>query len=139
MSNDKEEILQGEPVSDVDLFYINWGRESIKENISLANELLKQLITLCIALLGVSLIYDKILTYEFLRFAVICFFFLGLIISFLGVLPFEKKIDVLSPSKIREYHQIALKHKLKYIWIASAAIVMGFAIIIAELLVSIIV
>lgn len=138
MSNDKEEVLQGEPVSDVDQFYIKWGKESIKENISLANGILKQLITLCTALLGVSIIFDEILTHEFLRFSVVCFFFLGLIISFFGVLPFKRKIDILSPSTIREYHQKALKHKLIHLWIASAAIVIGFAVIIAELLVSVI-
>lgn len=131
--NNEEEILQGEPVSEMDLFYLKWGRDSMKENIALANDMLKQLITLCTALLGVSLIYDKIIVHETLKLVVICSFFFGLIISFLGILPFERRIDILSPSQIKDYHHNALKHKMKYLWIASSAIVIGFTIIIAEL------
>lgn len=132
--NETEEVLQGEPVTDTDNFYFDWVNESIKENVKLANDILRQIITLSTALLGVSIIFEKIVMHETLRLFVIVFFFGGLIISFFGVLPYQKTIDTLSPSDIKKFQSDALKHKLKYVWIASICIVLGFAIIIAELI-----
>ncbi len=131
----EEEVFQGTPVSDEDSFFFNWAKESIKENVKLANDILKQLITLCTTLLGISIIFEKIVLHEQFRLLVICSFFIGLIISFIGVLPFEKKVDILSPSEIRDYQERALRHKLRYLWASSISLVVGFAIIIAELIV----
>jgi hypothetical protein len=88
--------------------------------------------------LGVSIIYDKIVSNELLRIIVLLLFLLSLTISLIGVLPYEKTISINSPSQIKEFKGQALKHKRIYLWISGAGLTFGFAIIIAELLIKLI-
>ena len=74
----KKEPNAGQKPSSDDDFYLDWGKESLKNNIKLANDILKQLITLSTALLGVSIIYEKIVEDENLRVVVLILFFLSL-------------------------------------------------------------
>ncbi|OAB78402.1 hypothetical protein [Cochleicola gelatinilyticus] len=135
VEENEEEVLAGRLVSEEDKFHLEWARESIKENIKLANDILRQLITLCTASLGISLIFENILSNEIFKIITILFFFLALVIALLGILPYEKTIDTSSPSEVKTFHNNALKHKLKYVWTSGVALVIGFAIIIAELIV----
>ena len=132
-----EEVLAGKPVSEYDDFYLKLAKENIKENVNLANDILKQFITLCTALLGISLIFEEILYNDIFKLFTIIAFFIGLLVALIGVLPFEKQIDILSPSEIKNYHKKALKHKLLYVWISSFSLVSGFGIIIAKLILKI--
>lgn len=131
----KKEPNAGQKPSSNDDFYLDWGKESLKNNIKLANDILKQLITLSTALLGVSIIYEKIVENENLRVVVLILFFLSLILSLLGILPYEKKVALNSASKIKEHKEKALKHKRIYLWLSGAGITFGFAIILAELII----
>lgn len=56
------EQQQGRPPTEEEIFYSTWGRETVKNNINLCNDILKQLITISSALLGVMTIFDEIVT-----------------------------------------------------------------------------
>jgi len=58
-TEDKNKTPQaGQAPSEDDTFYLTWGKETLKNNINLSNDILKQIITLSSALLGV-LPYEK--------------------------------------------------------------------------------
>jgi len=129
---------QGKAPSEEDLFYASWGQETVKNNINLCNEILKQLITISSALLGVSIIYDKIVSSEILKSFVLLSFFVSLIIAFIGLLPYENKVRLDTPKDIKEHKRTALKHKKQYLWTSAFSIVIGFSLIIGELIIKII-
>ncbi|MCD7916285.1 MAG: hypothetical protein LUG96_14195 [Tannerellaceae bacterium] len=85
------EHQQGRPPTEEEFFYTTWEKETLKNNINLCNDILKQLITLSTTLLGVTIIFDTIITVYFLKLLVMVLFFTSLIIAFLGILPYEKK------------------------------------------------
>ncbi len=128
-------MLEGQELSNEDRFYLNWAMDTVKLNISLANDILKQLITLSTALLGISLIFESIVSSEGLKIIVLFSFFFCLIVSLLGLLPYEREVDISSPSDIKEHKINALKHKRMYLWIASGFLLLGFVIILGELVV----
>ncbi len=138
-TEDKNKTPQaGQAPSEDDTFYLTWGKETLKNNINLSNDILKQIITLSSALLGVSIIYDKIVSNELIRIIVLLLFLLSLVISLLGVLPYEKTVSINSPSQIKEFKRKALKHKRIYLWISGAGLTFGFSLIIAELIIKLI-
>jgi len=125
---------QGQPPTEEDLFYISWGYETVKNNIALCNDILKQIITLSSALLGVSIIYDHIVSNETLKIFVLLSFFISLIIALIGLLPYENNVSLDTPEEIKTHKRTALTHKRRYLWSSAMFIVIGFALIIAELL-----
>jgi hypothetical protein len=135
MCEGKNKPQIGQKPTNEDDFYLDWGKESLKNNIKLSNDVLKQLITLSTALLGLSIIYEKIVENEILRVIVMILFFLSLLLSLLGILPYEKKILLNSASQIKQHKVKALKHKRFYLWFSAAGITFGFAIILAELII----
>jgi hypothetical protein len=126
---------QGQQPTEEEIFYTTWGQETIKNNITLCNDILKQLITISSALLGVSIIYDHIVTSETLKIFVLLSFFISLIVAFIGLLPYENKVRLDTPDDIKAHKRKALKHKRQYLWISAMTIVVGFALILGELLV----
>ncbi|MCD8031147.1 MAG: hypothetical protein LUF85_10100 [Bacteroides sp.] len=125
---------QGRPPTEEETFYLDWGRESLKNNIRLSNDILKQQITISSALLGVSLIFQEILTTNSIKIAVVLSFFLSLIIAFIGLLPYERKVLLEVPAEIKSHKLKALRHKRYYLWTSALCLVVGFACIIAELI-----
>lgn len=132
-----EEILKinALPPTAKENFYLNFGLELLKNQLNLANELLKQQISICIALLGVSVIYDDLLKdSHILKFVVVLLFFISLICAFLGLIPYhKKKVNYDVPTEIERFTDEALQHKRRYYWISALLIVVGIAIIIGQL------
>lgn len=128
-------IQQGQQPTEEEIFYITWGQETVKNNITLCNDILKQLITISSALLGVSIIYDHIVTNETLKIFVLLSFFISLIVAFIGLLPYENKVRLDTPDDIKTHKRKALTHKRQYLWVSAFTIVVGFALILAELLI----
>jgi hypothetical protein len=126
-------MQEGQELTDEDKFYLSWARETVKSNIALSNEMLKQLISLNSALLGVNLIFDKIVSSEGLKILVLLCFFVSLTISLLGLLPYENIVDTNSPSDIKEHKTKALKHKRIYLWTSACLLLLGFVIVIGDL------
>ena len=113
-------------------FFLNLGPELIKNQLPLASDLLKQQITICIALLSVSLIFDKIFDEtSSIKFFVILTFFIGLLASFIGLMPFDRQdVCIDSPEDIEWFHNDALRFKKICFCISGCMIVLGLLLII---------
>lgn len=120
---------QGKPLSEEQKFYINWGQETVKNNIKLSNDILKQLISLNSAILGFSIIFDTIVLDKTFEIIVLFTFFLSLIVSLIGLLPYEKKVNLDTPEEIKVHKNNALNHKRKFLWISAFLMLAGFAIV----------
>ena len=127
-----------------ELFYLSWGPEIMKNSFNLTNELLKQQISICTALIGASLIFQDILgktskttkSLEHapkLQFVVAMFFFLGLIAAFVGLIPFQREVCLDSPDDIERFHKDALSFKRICYYISSICIFIGLGFILVKL------
>lgn len=125
---------QGKKPTEDDVFYTNWGQETMKNNITLCNDVLKQLITINSALLGISIIYEYVIANKVLKVFVLLLFFISLVIAIIGILPYENKVELDVPNEIKKHKIKALKHKRCYLWVSAIAILVGFALILVELL-----
>lgn len=126
---------QGQQPTEEEIFYTTWGQETVKNNITLCNDILKQVITISSVLLGVSIIYDHIVSSETLKIFVLLSFFVSLIVAFCGLLPYENKVRLDTPDDIKTHKSQALKHKRQHLWVSAMTIVVGFALILLELLI----
>ena len=110
-------------------FYIQWGREILKNNLVFTNDVLRQLITLNTALLGSSIAFldERIIDLTLKKF-IILFFLLSLIFSFIGVMPYGNSIDLRMPEEIKKYKETAFKWKRYCLWAASSLLAFGFLI-----------
>ena len=126
---------QGQQPSTEDEFYLKWGYETVKNNIKFSNEILKQIITLSTTLLAASIIFEYIIPYTWVKILVLLSFFISLVTAFVGVLPFERSVDLNSPSDIKRHKRAALKHKRWYLWISAGMLIIGFIAILAVLIV----
>lgn len=109
--------VQSTPPSEEDLFYLQWGQETIKKNIDNANGVLTNFLTLNTTLMGGGIAFMKpeSISQNWLGVS-LSFFFLGLILSFLGVIPHETKVNPISPTHIREHKELALLKKRRLMW-----------------------
>lgn len=131
----KNQILEGSPPNEDDIFYISWGRESLKNNLVFANEVLRQLVTLNSALLGGSIAFlDETIIAVSFKVWVIVAFFLSLIMSFVGMMPYEGSVDLRIPKQIKQHKEDALKSKRCYLWIAGILLGIGFGIALAGII-----
>lgn len=115
------EPLRSLPPSEEDIFYLEWAKETIKKNIENSHAALVQFLTLNTSLLGGSIVFLKpeAIGKLFLSSS-FSLFFIALFISFLGILPHESKVSIISPSEIREHKFEALNKKRKFMWSCAA-------------------
>lgn len=123
-----EKIVQGKAraTTEDEAFYIQWGYETVKASIVTANEVLKLLITINVALIGggVAFLYKSDVSESF-RIAILVAFFIGLMLAFAGVFPRESAIDIRIPEKIKAHKNRVLDSKRRYLWAASIFTVFG--------------
>lgn len=121
-------VVQGEAraTTEDEAFYIQWGYETVKANIGTANEVLKLLITINVALLGggAAFLYKSDLS-ESVRIIILAAFFVGLIVAFIGIFPRESAVDVRMPDRIKIHKDRVLASKRRYLWTASAFTLFG--------------
>lgn len=129
-------IYKGRKPTPRDEFFQQWGLELVKNQFNTANELLKQQIGLSTTLLGVSLIFDGLLTDQpKLKLLVITAFLLSLIFAFIGLMPFERRSVWLdSPTEIERFQKDALAHKKLFYMLSGVGLMMGFIVVLFNLL-----
>jgi len=119
-------IQQGQPLSKEDVFLISLAQDSIRTNLQLSNEILKQLLTLSGAILGSGVIFLTKETIPAKAIApVLSTFLLSLISSLLGVLPYKAFVNQDSPENIKSHKQKALRVKLRYIRASASFLLLG--------------
>lgn len=135
IEEDEQRVLPAMRATDEEKFYIEWGRETLKNNLTFANEILRQLVTLNATLLGGSIAFlsDNVIDAT-LKTVIICFFLLSLIVSFVGIMPYESSVDLRIPAEIRQNRQLALKWKRRYLWTAGGLLALGFGVATVALL-----
>jgi magnesium-transporting ATPase (P-type) len=133
-------IDNGKPIkvtgpSEDEEFYISWGRETLKNNITLVNEVLRQLVSLNIALLGGSIVFlnDNLIDWAF-KVAIILMFFSSLIFSFVGIMPRGGRVDLRVAEEIRRHKSRILKWKLYFVGTAGLLLGTGFILALIGLL-----
>ena len=123
-----EIVIQGESrvTTDDEVFYIQWGYETVKANIGTANEVLKLLITINVVLIGggAAFLYKSDVPENF-RIIILAAFFIGLILAFVGIFPRESAIDIRIPEKIKAHKNRVLDSKRCFLWVASVFTIFG--------------
>lgn len=130
------EILEGSPPSKEDLFYLEWGRETLKENINTVNSTFRLFITLDTALLSAYLaFYEKALggtfslSWQAISPALAVIISLGA--SIVGIYPFGHAVNLSAPQAIRDYKEQRATFKNTCLAIASIALLAGFVALLA--------
>lgn len=124
----EDEVIKGKTraTTEDEAFYVQWGYETVKANISTANEVLRLLITINVALIGggAAFLYKSEIS-EIVRIIILAAFFIGLIVAFVGVFPRESAVDVRIPDRIKAHKDRVLQSKRHYLWSASAFTIFG--------------
>jgi hypothetical protein len=129
------ELQKGQRLTTEEKFYSDWAKETIKNNITLCNDVLKQLISVSSAILGLTIIFEKVVVSDWLRTISLLFVFLCLIISLIGLLPYEQKIQINSIDDIKAHKKKALKHKRQYLWTSAIFLVIGFGFLLGQFII----
>jgi hypothetical protein len=113
-------VVKSRKPTEKDEFYLSWGREMIKNEFNLSNELLKQQISLSLGILAASFVFENLKDSSYLKSWILFSFFLALLISFVGVMPFRRdNIWLDSPDDIETFKKDALFYK-RICYISSA-------------------
>jgi hypothetical protein len=121
--------IEGEPPTEEEEFYVQWGFETIKNNLKFLNEVLRQLVTLSATLLGGSIAFlDTSMIDARYKNAAVAFFFLSLLSSFLGILPYRGEINPLNPNSVKRHKEAAYKSKRFYLLLTELLLALGFLI-----------
>ncbi|WP_143063041.1 hypothetical protein [Halopseudomonas bauzanensis] len=123
-----EEPLKGiarQPTED-EMFYRQWGYETVKANISTANDVLRLLITVNVALLGggAAFLHESTIA-EGVRIVLLVSFFIALTIALIGVYPKESKIDARIPSDVKQHKDAVLQRKRLFLKLGSGFTLAG--------------
>lgn len=112
------------------------GRETLKNNINFLNEVLRQLVSLNVALLGGSVIFlnDTFMNSTFKVF-VILVFLLSLMFSFVGIMPYGRSVDLRVAEDIRKHKRFVLTFKLYFTGTAGILLGAGFILALIGILV----
>lgn len=118
--------VMSEPLSAEERYYLEWARETEKRNLTLINEVLRQLVTLTVALLAGSVAFLKegILPIGF-RVALVMCLLASLVASLLGVIPFQGTVAG-SPLSIKRHKERAVRWKHFWLRLAAGLLVVGF-------------
>lgn len=110
----------GADPTDEEKFYLDWGRETLKGNITRINDLQKSLVTLSVSFLGGSIVfYSDAATTPIFKVLVTAVLLAGAIVAFLGSVPVQYKLDLDDPGQIRQVKARTLETKKRW-YIASA-------------------
>ncbi len=128
--------FKGQPPSAEDQFYLEWGLESLRSSIDVVNNVLSQTITISATLLGVTFIFQELLVVPWVKALVCVCWLLALVCSFVGVLPYEGRAVLNSPTAVRDHKGSALRYKLRLLKLAAVLLLIGLlAVIIVVILV----
>lgn len=129
-------VVKSRKPTEKDEFYLSWGRELIKNEFNLSNELLKQQITLSLGILAVSFIFENLFKdSHFLKSVTLFLFFASLIASFIGIMPFTREdVWLDSPDDIENFKKDALKFKRRCYISSAVFIISGIGLIMIHVL-----
>jgi len=110
---------------------------TLERMIKTTDSMLTTLVTMSTALLAIGVIFDDFVKSPLLRALIILLFFVGLILSFLGVLPFRVRYDLEDAQEVKEQQITIFRRKRRHLWMSAGATALGFVLIIADLMVDV--
>ncbi|MCB1936297.1 MAG: hypothetical protein KDF59_10185 [Nitrosomonas sp.] len=126
MNNEPSTKATSQPPTEEELFYLEWGKETVKSNINIATDVLKQFIAINVVLLGGGAAFLEGSDISVLsRSVILISFLLGLIVSIIGVVPKESKVDFRVPKQIKAHKSKALMKKRCFLYLSAAFTVFG--------------
>lgn len=121
-------VCESIPPDATDAFYCDIGNQLIRNRIPFMNEVLRQLLTLSVAMLGGSTFFlGPAVCHPGLRIAAMSMFLLSLLCALFGVLPFRATIRLHVVHEIRETIESIILSKDRFVWASSIFLVLGFA------------
>jgi ribose/xylose/arabinose/galactoside ABC-type transport system permease subunit len=122
-------IVDSTPLTEEDEFYLDWGQETVKNNISLVNDVLKQCVSINGLLLGGSILFIEQTRIDgSVRVVIVLCFVASLASAFFGVLPFKGNVILERPSEIKLHKAAALSHKMKWLLASAALLIIGLSV-----------
>ena len=105
-------VLKGEVPTEEELFYKNWGWETLRDNIKMQNDMFKLFITLETIIITSFLgLYLQIKINACIKNIIFTLLTLSLISSIIGIYPFAKKVNLNKPIEIKSYKSKRMKTK----------------------------
>ena len=134
--NDPDEPIMGEPATPDEIFFAEWGEQTLKQSAPALQDSLQKLITLDAALIGGVLIALKedVLPPIF-RLSVIVCFLVSLGAAMCGVQPLWRNVTMGCAEEIKAYQFDTIRRKSFWIRAAYACLIIGFALAIYGILV----
>ena len=108
--------------------------QAFQRLIGVTDDMLKTLISMSSALLAVGVIFDNFVKLPLMRVVIILMFFIGLVISFLGVLPLNVRYDIEDAEEQKQQQIIIFLRKRRHLWYSAGAMVLGFLLVIIDLI-----
>jgi len=124
-----EEIID-EPATEEETFYADMGNAMVRDALPFMNQVLRQLVTLCTALLGGTLVFFKEdLVRPGVKVAAAFIFLAGLSFAFLGMLPIRERIHRGFPQQVQETVEKAIAAKSWKLRVSAVAVFVGLAVL----------
>lgn len=117
-----------------ELNFKNINIQEIQRLVAVTDDMLKTLISMSSALLAVGVIFDSFVKMPLMRVIILLMFFIGLIISFLGVLPLNVRYDIEDVEEQKQQQIIIFLRKRRHLWFSAVAMVLGFLLVIIDLI-----
>jgi hypothetical protein len=122
-------VIQGEFADASNTFYADLGDEIIRQNHKQLNDTIKQLLTYSTSLASGGLVFlnDAIVGKSW-RLAAVSFFFVAMIVTLLGVLPYSAHVTRRCPSEVKDALERGNALKDGVVWFAAIFIVLGLGV-----------
>ena len=126
ISSSGKSPIVGKPPNSTEVFFAEWGDEIYKRTPTFLNEILRQLLTLSISLMGGSIAFlSDSLIEKNCKLAAVILFFLGMICSFVGIFPFRDNFERRCAKDIRESIDRSIAWKDGWIYGSAVFISLG--------------
>lgn len=112
-------------------------KETVQRLVSVTDDMLKTLITMSSALLAIGVIFNDFVKSPLMRVIIILMFFIGLISSFLGVLPLNIRYDLEDAEELQEQEIRVFLRKRRHLWFGAFAMMIGFILIMVDLFIDV--
>lgn len=128
MTGKIEDLEPPPPPSAEDIFYQEWGLETLKDNIATLNSMFRLFITLETALLTLYLgFYDKlVLSPSWVKVIPAALVIVSFISSFIGIYPRATKVNLSIPEDMKTYKQKRAQFKGRILSFAWVTLILGF-------------
>lgn len=112
--------------------------KTLERLIATTDTMLNTLITMSSALLAVVVIFENFVKSPLGRIIIVLIFFIGLVISFLGVLPFNIRYDIEEEEELKQQQINTFLRKRKHLWLSAGVLAGGFTLIVIDLIIDVV-